>query len=317
MRNVTFDIMKGLGIICMILGHIPVGGITQQVIYSFHMPMFFFISGYFFSRKNTFLEFITGKFKTILLPALFTIGILLLYRVLTYLLNGTELVLFSHIIGPLWFLFALFWGVTILYFITKLKSAKVRLAVSLLVSIIGLLFSHYYLETHINILQGMVAVPFLIIGYELRHLSNNKNIRSFTSDNFYKLLVVSFITWGLGIFFSHLDMKINNFGCFVFDIISSFMGCLFIYQISKKMQTNNFIAKSLSYIGRYSIVFLCMHYLEWYSDWNKNIQNIEYQQITPPLYIALQCFRGIITLVLSVFIINTPIGRIFYSIKKK
>ena len=52
MRNVTFDIMKGLGIICMILGHIPIGGITQQVIYSFHMPMFFFISGYFFSRKK-------------------------------------------------------------------------------------------------------------------------------------------------------------------------------------------------------------------------------------------------------------------------
>ena len=145
MRDVTFDIMKGLGIICMILGHIPVGGITQQVIYSFHMPMFFFISGYFFSRKNTFLEFIRGKFLTILLPAFFTIGILLLYRVLAHLLIGTELVLFSHIIGPLWFLFALFWGVVILYFITNFKSVKVRIAISLFVSLIGLFFSHYYL----------------------------------------------------------------------------------------------------------------------------------------------------------------------------
>ena len=317
MRNVTFDIMKGLGIICMILGHIPIGGITQQVIYSFHMPMFFFISGYFFSRKNTFLEFIRGKFLTILLPAFFSIGILLLYRVLAHLLIGTELVLFSHIIGPLWFLFALFWGVVILYFITNFKSVKVRITISLLVSLIGLFFSHYYLETHINIQQGMVAVPFLIIGYELRQLLKSEKIHFIISDNFYKLLAISSILWGLGILFSHIDMKVNDFGCFIFDIFSSLMGCFFIYHISQKIQTNNYISKSLSYIGRYSIVFLCMHYLEWYCDWYKNIQNIEYQQITPPLYIVLQCFRGIITLVLSVFIINTPIGRIFYSIKKK
>lgn len=282
MRDVTFDIMKGLGIICMILGHIPIGGITQQVIYSFHMPMFFFISGYFFSRKNTFLEFIRGKVLTILLPAFFTIGILLLYRVLVHLIKGTELVLFSHIIGPLWFLFALFWGVVILYFITNFKSVKVRLTISLLVSIIGLLFSHYYLETHINIQQGMVAVSFLIIGYELRQLLKSEKIDYFISDNLPKLLVVSSILWCIGIFYSNINMKVNDFGCFIFDIISSLMGCFFIYHISKKIQTNNFISKSLSYIGRYSIVFLCMHYLEWYSDWNDKFQIIEYQLITPP-----------------------------------
>lgn len=48
-RNVTFDIMKGIGIMLMVTCHFfgwnhPV---MDKVINSFHMPMFFIIAGYF------------------------------------------------------------------------------------------------------------------------------------------------------------------------------------------------------------------------------------------------------------------------------
>ena len=51
-RDVTIDIVKAIGILLMILGHCP--GIThigRNFIFSFHMPLFFIFSGYFYKPK--------------------------------------------------------------------------------------------------------------------------------------------------------------------------------------------------------------------------------------------------------------------------
>lgn len=53
-RDCRFDIMRGIGIILMMLGHIPVEGFAYRVIYSFHMPMFFLLSGYFANNAGIF-----------------------------------------------------------------------------------------------------------------------------------------------------------------------------------------------------------------------------------------------------------------------
>lgn len=47
-RIVSFDILKGGGILLVILGHIQIPYMLKTVIYSFHMPLFFFVSGCFF-----------------------------------------------------------------------------------------------------------------------------------------------------------------------------------------------------------------------------------------------------------------------------
>lgn len=44
LRNSTFDMMKGLAIILMIVGHRVAFG--YRIIYSFHMPLFFIIAGF-------------------------------------------------------------------------------------------------------------------------------------------------------------------------------------------------------------------------------------------------------------------------------
>ena len=59
------DVAKGIGIILVIAGHsIRDGGalfeIIFKLIYAFHMPLFFSISGFFFSRLN--FEKAIGKF---------------------------------------------------------------------------------------------------------------------------------------------------------------------------------------------------------------------------------------------------------------
>ena len=46
------DIAKGYGILLVIIGHLPIPWIISRSLYSFHLPLFFFLSGYFFFKKK-------------------------------------------------------------------------------------------------------------------------------------------------------------------------------------------------------------------------------------------------------------------------
>lgn len=60
-RNCEIDILKGLGIVFVVFGHCGQStGVFAFTPYSFHMPLFIFCSGYFFS------ELVKGNLKTLL-----------------------------------------------------------------------------------------------------------------------------------------------------------------------------------------------------------------------------------------------------------
>lgn len=83
-RLTTFDIAKGIGIVLVVLGHalrglenagisVPYYESLDQVIYSFHMPLFFVISGYFISKsvaKKPASTLIKSKIHTLMYPYL-------------------------------------------------------------------------------------------------------------------------------------------------------------------------------------------------------------------------------------------------------
>lgn len=46
MRDTVYDNAKGIGLILVILGHLlPFGNLQSSIVYSIHMPLFFYISG--------------------------------------------------------------------------------------------------------------------------------------------------------------------------------------------------------------------------------------------------------------------------------
>ncbi len=47
-RKVELDILKGIGIIFMIMGHIEYGDIFNKLIYGFHMVLFICVSGFLY-----------------------------------------------------------------------------------------------------------------------------------------------------------------------------------------------------------------------------------------------------------------------------
>ena len=72
-RNFAMDIMKGIGVLLIVTAHSE--GPLSNVIGLFHMPMFFFISGYFYNDKYSnsikdIILLIKKRVKTLYLPYL-------------------------------------------------------------------------------------------------------------------------------------------------------------------------------------------------------------------------------------------------------
>ena len=68
------DIAKGIGIVLVVMGHNDfalISPFAHKLIYSFHVPMFFFMSGMFFKPDLSFWTFVQQRFKKLLKPFLF------------------------------------------------------------------------------------------------------------------------------------------------------------------------------------------------------------------------------------------------------
>ena len=132
------DTAKGIGIILVIIGHsmFPM----HTLIDSFHMPLFFVLSGLTFSAKSTFRSFVAKKAKRILFPFAF-------WSILSYILGIYN--------GPLWFLYTLFCALLIAWLLVK-KCAR-----NILIIIIG--FTTLLLWGGENSLLGNIPIDIVRI----------------------------------------------------------------------------------------------------------------------------------------------------------
>ena len=65
------DIAKGMGIIYVVLSHVySIPAALSNYIYSFHMPLFFFLSGYLFfeNKYKSVAEFLKKRVQTLVIP---------------------------------------------------------------------------------------------------------------------------------------------------------------------------------------------------------------------------------------------------------
>lgn len=71
-RDHTIDALRGLGIILVMLGHLNPDEYILKYIYSFHMFLFFFISGFLAHRRtDTFWHYTVIRFNRLLIPFFF------------------------------------------------------------------------------------------------------------------------------------------------------------------------------------------------------------------------------------------------------
>lgn len=111
------DYLKGLGIILVVLGHVNSSNEqVKSIIYSFHMPLFFFISGLFLYKVKIksvleYMQFIRKKLNVLLIPYIIW-GLLYsglsIRNVLLISYGSYHSIGVSNSLSSLWFLITLF-----------------------------------------------------------------------------------------------------------------------------------------------------------------------------------------------------------------
>lgn len=110
------DIAKAIAIFLVVFGHvIPVGTVAKTMVYSFHMPLFFILSGYFMKGGvgSSLKCLLKKKWFALMVPYLIWGGIYseLNIKNLLFIGYGTrETLLMAHSLSSLWFLPVMFFA---------------------------------------------------------------------------------------------------------------------------------------------------------------------------------------------------------------
>lgn len=172
------DAAKGIGLICVILGHLHIP-LVDTWVYFFHMPLFFFLSGVVSSgRKYDFPTFLRKKLQSLVVPYFTLGGGILLFQGLLYALEGRpvgdHLEMLKHFLvqehfWTVWFLACLFLTEVICYGIHRLQSPTVSTAVSTAVCAFGI--ARYRLgwgSLPWNLDVALVAQFFFHLGFRFK-----------------------------------------------------------------------------------------------------------------------------------------------------
>lgn len=274
-RDESFDLLKGLGIILMIWVHCRTPAVSDFA-YTFHMPLFLFISGYFFKSRD-FKHEVSLDFRRILVPYVFTCLVMLVLAFITF--DGfsfgsmSRTALFSSLwggavwghlfsipeslfIGPLWFLLGLLWVRLIASVLFRfIKNDVACGAIIFILAIVAKCVFEVHGHIPMSFLQAFGCLGFFYMGnlakkYDLLNYANLK-----------KILPVSLLCWLYCMTFSSLALHICVYeGFYVLDILGAWgvFGVLFVFVKNVYCETN-WLWKIILFVGRNSIIVLCVH----------------------------------------------------------
>ena len=273
------DIAKGIAIICIILGHLG-NALINRVVFTFHVPIFFFITGFFISERRTTSSFIKQKAKTLLLPYYITCFVIIVIGTLigVYYGNGKDS-LFNWIyaslyaagdnysepfyikgIGAIWFLWATFWG-SIFLRITLKYNIYLRLSCILLLFLVGYA-SARFIWLPLSIQAGACATLFMYIGFLTQKSKSTLKQLPFESKLFYFILA-AFVWFSFIYNFQSFWLVHCDIGRGIIDIVGCICACSIVFLISYTIATKtSFWAHPLEYIGKCSLLVLCIHIIE-------------------------------------------------------
>jgi fucose 4-O-acetylase-like acetyltransferase len=274
------DIAKGLGIVLVIIGHTGSSSSSLTTyIFSFHMPLFFFISGYLFSvGKYDFKSYFYKKLKTLLIPYF-------VFAFLTYIFwaavgrkfgadSELDIQLLKPLLGifysngndnwlifntPLWFLTCLFLVEIGFYMITRyVHKQRYILLVLIMISIAGYLDSLYLpFRFPWGFDVALSALAFYGYGHLIKQ--NMQILRIFKGGIVRALLSIAFLI--VGYFVSEangkVDMNLNQYGNYIFFYMAALSGIAAVILISQ------FINKMgvIRFIGQNTLVIMLVHML--------------------------------------------------------
>lgn len=288
-RNNTIDVARGIGIFLIVFGHswyVTQHDELYRVIFSFHLPLFFFLAGIFLRTSDSLSRFTKARANALLKPYFATLIIFGLSRVL----RGTnDIGNFEYFGGvlygngntiawrPLWFLPHLFIAIMTVFVILKMVESKVPRKNWLILFAIVMLSAGVYMlgmfwnpkTTSLAAIpaNGLPGLPWSIdlipitASYILFGYIWSDQTKSVTFD-ISRLLISVLIFCALHYFFNEtMDLNLRVYGNPVISTLQAAMGIYIVISLSAFLQRYSVFNRSLAYLGSGSLFILIFHSL--------------------------------------------------------
>lgn len=265
-RNPLLDIVKGIGILLVVYGHSKIE-FGHYMIYMFHMPLFFLVSGYLHKEREI-KSLLLVKMRSLIKSY---IVFFIICSIIDYLLKGNSMIHELDIFnpngcaGPLWFLVALF-EISILFQMTLIFTKRYVCVICGMFTIVGYVLSQYHIDIPLFIDSAISMMLFYYIGFELKRNEHRKFKFSNQALPFISLLsIVSFVfLYMLDYKVMHLDVndiwQNQIMGNFVLYILSALMGVTMIFSISRLlMQKCPLFVEIVQKLGCVSLYIFVLH----------------------------------------------------------
>ena len=270
------DVAKGIAILSVVVGHTfsayDPGSLLDKVIYSFHMPLFFILSGFFY-KPQEFKKAFWKKVKGVLIPY-FLINVLRCLAALYQ--NGFEKMLTGYlfpalygsgatpkiplclfnvkIVGMTWFLIAMFMC-QVMYLCLEEFSKKYGTPMWMLVLLVAVagigLNDKVWLPFSIQ--PAMGALIFYHVG---RLMREKKVLEEPVSAMPAGILVMGAVIWIVAVFYAPLGIHANSYHGAA-AILGAIAGTYFVTQFSKGLYQVPVLGGFLNWCGRNSIYIYC------------------------------------------------------------
>ena len=273
-RIYWIDNLKAFAIFLVVFGHYEIMPAAKTYVYSFHMPLFFFLSGLFFDARKyrTYHIFIKKRILKIIVSYLIFACLQLIFNLIKNMIDHNQINLGSFISQEVinilifknyWFIWALLVTEMIYWQIKKhISQNSVLLLLVAISSVVG-----YLLNT---VLSFILNFPLLwafkltfstIVFYAIGNIFKD-NILAIDWREFlnrYTTLIIlvlsaNFIAYGF-FFSSHQSISVTNPQNYFFFYLLAFSGIFNSIVFIQLLCKNNL----LSFIGRNTLIIYVLH----------------------------------------------------------
>lgn len=285
LRNEDMDVLKGIGMCLVLIAH-SAGGFVHTFAYSFHMPLFFIASGYFYKPRGI-MEGIKSDFKRLMIPFFFTEIVIFVGSILLIGVGNNNIVRPSEAlemlyygnggsdnygkiwgnfasVGSVWFLPALFWAKTIYNAINHITppSGIYKIILSTILCVFAVVIGQLIVFPFC-MFQAMSSVIFIALGHAV-HEYGIDNI----SNEVWKRFIISLciVGWLVSSMFDVFDIYQMRWKLFVLpNIIFACTGTFVFFQISRMIVAKlHHMKKFLIWFSSYAIIILCFAPIKYY-----------------------------------------------------
>lgn len=267
------DYAKAFAMLLVVIGHVSYGNGLTNWLYSFHMPLFFFLSGVTLKKRGGYTAHLA---KRLLIPYFLYVLLYFLYDGLQNVVLGKTIDLGKEFLGifvqmrgtpfsiGLWFLPLLFLSEMIAYTLIHQKKATQYLGIFAL-----MLISFSYAITVRQVLPwgadaAPIAAVFIWCGYQYQCSVNLKeplkgHIPYITAVICIGAFVINLLAGGVNTFISGqcVDMHKMMYGDPLLYLIAAFSGIFFVVTVSQLLSKRPW--HFAQFIGKNTLHIYCLH----------------------------------------------------------